>query len=110
MPSAQRELSARPLRRGPPPSRARRGPDALLMSAEARSLTAMDSESWIIATDSGSYWGRSWGADGVTFVRANAHRYPSRAQAASKIAELGESGDERAYHPEQVPPGRRYRY
>lgn len=70
----------------------------------------MDPQNWIIATDSGSYWGRSWGADGVTFVRANAHRYPSREQAASKIAELVASGDARAYHVEQVPPGHRYRY
>ena len=84
--------------------------DALLMSGAARNLTRMDSENWIIATDSGSYWGRSWGADGVTFVRANAHRYPSHEKAASKIAELAESGDVRAYHVEQVGPGRRYRY
>ena len=86
------------------------GPDGLLMSAATRSLRAMDSESWIIATDSGSYWGRSWGADGVTFVRANAHRYDSHAQAAAKITELAADGDERSYHVEQVGPGRRYRY
>ena len=84
--------------------------DALLMSLAGRSLTGMDSENWIVATDSGSYWGRSWGAEGVTFVRANAHQYSSRAQAASKIAELAASGDERAYHVEQIPSGRRYRY
>jgi hypothetical protein len=70
----------------------------------------MDCEDWIIATDSGSYWGRSWGADGVTFVRANAHRYPSHEQATAKIAELAAHGDERAYHVEQVGLGRRYRY
>ena len=70
----------------------------------------MDSENWIIATDSGSYWGKSWGADGVTFVRANAHQYPSQAHAESKIAELAAGGDERTYHVEQVPSGRRYRY
>lgn len=85
-------------------------PHALLVSAAARSLTVMDSEDWIIATDSGSYWGRSWGTEGVTFVRANAHRYDSRDQAAAKITELVAHGDERAYHVEQVGPGRRYRY
>jgi hypothetical protein len=67
----------------------------------------MDSMSWIIATDSGSYWGRSFGADGVTFVRANAYQYASAELAAAKIAALAASGDARAYHVEALPPGRR---
>lgn len=70
----------------------------------------MDSMSWIIATDSGSYWGRSFGADGVTFVRANAYRYASPELAAVRIDELAASGDTRAYHVEMSPPTRRSRY
>jgi hypothetical protein len=70
----------------------------------------MDSMSWIIATDSGSYWGRSFGADGATFVRANAYQFASRELAAARIAELVAAGDTRAYHVEALPPGRRSRY
>ncbi|HZP49604.1 hypothetical protein [Actinocrinis sp.] len=70
----------------------------------------MGSEDWIVATDTGSYWGRSWGADGVTFVRANAYRYPSREQAAAKIDELVAGGDARDYHVEAIALGRRSRY
>ena len=71
---------------------------------------AMDSTSWIIATDSGSYWGRSFGADGVTFVRANAFQYASAELAAAQIAALAASGDTRAYHVEVLPPRRGSRY
>ena len=70
----------------------------------------MDSTSWIIATDSGSYWGKSWGADGVTFVKANAYQYSSPGHAAARIAELVAGGDVRTYHVEALPPGRRSRY
>jgi hypothetical protein len=70
----------------------------------------MDSEDWIVATDTGSYWGKSWGADGVTFVRANAYRYLSRELATAKIDELVAGGDTRDYHVEAIPPGRRSRY
>jgi hypothetical protein len=80
------------------------------MSVQTRSLADMDSESWIIATASGSYWGKSWGADGVTFVKANAYHYTSREQAAKTIAELLAGGDAREYHIEVLPPGRRQRY
>lgn len=70
----------------------------------------MDSENWIVATGTGSYWGKSWGADGVTYVRANAYRYSSHEQASAKIAELVAAGDVREYHVEALPPGRRSRY
>lgn len=70
----------------------------------------MDSMSWIIATDSGSYWGKSFGADGVTFVRANAYHYASPELAAVRIGELAAGGDTRAYHVETSPPTRRSRY
>lgn len=70
----------------------------------------MDSMSWIIATDSGSYRGKSFGADGVTFVRANAHRFASPELAAACIDELAASGDPRSYHVEISPPMRRSRY
>jgi len=80
------------------------------MLSMRHSLTGMDPEDWIVATDTGSYWGRSWGADGVTFVKANAYRYSSREQASAKIAELAAAGDARDYHVEALPPGRRSRY
>lgn len=67
----------------------------------------MDSTSWIIATDAGSYWGKSFGADGVTFVRANAYQFGTRELAAARIAELVAAGDVRAYHVEALPPGRK---
>jgi hypothetical protein len=70
----------------------------------------MDSMSWIIATDSGSYWGKSFGADGVTFVRANAYQYASPELAASRIDELVAGGDSRTYHVEVSLPTRRSRY
>jgi hypothetical protein len=70
----------------------------------------MDSTSWIIATDSGSYWGRSFGADGVTYVMANAYRYNSAELAAAQIATLAAAGDTRSYHVEVLPTGRRSRY
>ena len=70
----------------------------------------MDSMSWIIATDSGSYWGKSFGADGVTFVRANAYQYASPELATSRINELVAGGDSRSYHVELSPPTRRSRY
>jgi hypothetical protein len=70
----------------------------------------MDPENWIIATNTGSYWGKSWGADGLTYVRANAYCYSSREHAAKMIAQLVASGDERDYHVEALPPGRRSRY
>jgi hypothetical protein len=70
----------------------------------------MDTESWIIATDSGSYRGISFGADGVTYVQANACRFDSPEQAAARIAELAAAGDTRNYHVEALPSGRkRYR-
>jgi hypothetical protein len=67
----------------------------------------MDSTSWIIATDAGGYWGKSFGKDGVTFVRANAYQYTSRESAAAQIAELAAAGDSRAYHVEPSPPTRK---
>jgi hypothetical protein len=67
----------------------------------------MDSTSFIIATDSGGFWGRSFGADGVTFVRSNAYKFDSAELAAAHITELAASGDTRAYHVEQLPPGRK---
>lgn len=67
----------------------------------------MDSTSWIIATDAGGYWGKSFGKDGVTFVRANAYQYASRELATARIAELVAAGDSRAYHVEAAAPVRR---
>ncbi|HET9173004.1 MAG TPA: hypothetical protein VFN97_26490 [Actinospica sp.] len=67
----------------------------------------MDSTSFIIATDSGSFRGRSFGADGVTYVRSNAYKYDSPELAAACIAELTAAGDTRAYHIEALPAGRR---
>jgi len=67
----------------------------------------MDSMSFIIATDSGGFWGRSFGADGVTFVRSNAYKYDTVELAASGIADLTAAGDPRSYHVEALPPGRR---
>lgn len=67
----------------------------------------MDSTSFIIATDSGGFWGRSFGADGVTYVRSNAYKYDSSELAAAFIAELVAAGDVRSYHVEALPPGRR---
>jgi hypothetical protein len=67
----------------------------------------MDPTSFIIATDSGSYWGRSFGADGLTYVRSNAYKYDSPEQAAARIVELAAGGDTRAYHVEALPPGRK---
>lgn len=67
----------------------------------------MDSTSWIIATDAGSYWGKSFGRDGVTFVRANAFQYDSQELAAAQIAALVAAGDSRAYHVEASTPNRR---
>ena len=67
----------------------------------------MDSTSFIIATNSGSFWGRSFGAEGVTYVRSNAHKYDSPEQAAARIAELAAAGDTRDYHVEALPAGRR---
>jgi hypothetical protein len=64
--------------------------------------------SWIIATDAGSYWGKSWGADGITFVKANAYRYTSRENAAKCIAELAGTEHARAFHVEELPPGRKW--
>jgi hypothetical protein len=65
----------------------------------------MDSTSFIIATDSGGFRGRSFGADGVTFVRSNAYKFDSPELAADRITELAASGDTRTYHVEQLPPG-----
>lgn len=70
----------------------------------------MDSDNWIIATETGSYWGKAWGADGVTFVKANAYRYASRDLARAKIAELSAGGDVREFHIMAVVPGRRMWY
>jgi hypothetical protein len=67
----------------------------------------MDSTSFIIATDSGGFWGRSFGADGVTYVRSNAYKYDSQELAAARIAELVGGGDTRDYHVEALPAGRR---
>ena len=69
----------------------------------------MDSTSFIIATDSGSFRGKSFGVDGVTYVRSNAYTYDSPELAAAHIAELAALGDTRAYHVEALPP-RRKRY
>jgi hypothetical protein len=66
------------------------------------------SASWIIATDSGSYWGRSWGADGITFVKANAYRYDSPELAAQRIGELKAKDGTRTFHVEELPPGKRW--
>jgi hypothetical protein len=63
---------------------------------------------WIIASDSESYWGRSWGVDGFTFVRANAYRYPSPETAAACIAELNAGGNTFVLHVEELPPRRKY--
>jgi hypothetical protein len=65
--------------------------------------------SWIVASDSNSYWGKSWGADGLTFVRANAYRYSSPDSAAACIAELRAAGNTVALHIEELPAGRKYR-
>jgi hypothetical protein len=70
----------------------------------------MDSMSFIIATDTRGYWGRSFGADGVTFVMANAYRYSTPELAAAQIAALTASGDTRAYAVKMFPAGRRTRY
>jgi hypothetical protein len=67
----------------------------------------MDSMSFIIATDSGGFWGRSFGADGVTYVRSNAFKYDSPELAAARIAALVAGGDTRDYHVEALPAGRR---
>lgn len=67
----------------------------------------MDSTSWIIATDTGSYWGKSFGQDGVTFVRANAYQFNSVELATARIAELAAAGDARSYHVEASAPARR---
>ncbi|WP_034263694.1 hypothetical protein [Actinospica robiniae] len=67
----------------------------------------MDSTSFIIATDTGGFWGRSFGADGVTFVRSNAYKFDSVELAAARIAQLAAAGDTRSYHVEALPPGRR---
>jgi hypothetical protein len=67
----------------------------------------MDSTNYIIATDAGGFWGRSFGADGVTFVRSNAYKYDSVELAAARIADLAAAGDTRVYHVEALPPGRR---
>jgi len=67
----------------------------------------MDSTSWIIATDAGSYWGKSFGKDGVTFVRANAYQYASRELATAQIAELVAAGDSHTYHVEASGPVRK---
>lgn len=69
----------------------------------------MDSTSWIIATDRGSYWGRSFGADGVTYVMANAYRYYSAELATAQITKLAASGDTRTYRIEALPAGRKWR-
>lgn len=69
----------------------------------------MDSTSFIIATDSGSFWGRSFGADGATYVRSNAYTFASPELASARIVELAAAGDTRAYHVEALPP-RRKRY
>ena len=64
--------------------------------------------SWIIASDSDSYWGRCWGVDGMTFVRANAYRYSSPERAAACIADLAAAGSTAALHVEELPGRRRY--
>lgn len=70
----------------------------------------MDSISFIIATDTRGYWGRSFGADGVTFVMANAYRYNTPELAAAQIAALAASGDTRTYAVKLLPAGRKTRY
>jgi hypothetical protein len=65
--------------------------------------------SWIVASNSESYWGKSWGADGMTYVRANAYRYSSPDSAAACIAELKAAGSKVALHVEELPAGRKYR-
>lgn len=67
----------------------------------------MNSTSFIIATDQGSFRGRSFGADGVTYVRSNAFKYDSAELANAHIAELAAAGDTRDYHVEALPAGRR---
>ncbi|HEV2343189.1 MAG TPA: hypothetical protein VGS97_03785 [Actinocrinis sp.] len=67
----------------------------------------MDSTNWIIATNTGSYWGKSFGKDGVTFVRANAYQYDSRELATAQITQLAAAGDTRDYHVEPSYPNRR---
>jgi hypothetical protein len=67
----------------------------------------MDSTSWIIATDAGSYWGKSFGKDGFTFVRANAYQFASRELASARIAELLAADNSRAYHIEASAPVRK---
>lgn len=69
----------------------------------------MDSISWIIATDAGSYWGKSWGADGVTFVKANAYRYATLQLAADRISELTAEGGTHSFHIEELPSSRKWR-
>ncbi|MBR7838680.1 hypothetical protein KDL01_35760 [Actinospica durhamensis] len=64
--------------------------------------------SWIIASDSDSYWGRCWGVDGLTFVRANAYRYPTAESAAACIADLQAAGTTAVLHVEQSSLRRRY--
>jgi hypothetical protein len=64
---------------------------------------------WIIASDSDTYWGKSWGVDGLTFVRANAYRYASPDRATACITELRAAGNAGAFHIEELPAGRRYR-
>jgi hypothetical protein len=64
--------------------------------------------SWIIASNSDRYWGKSWGVDGLTYVRANAYRYPSPDSAAACIAELRAAGNTFALRIEELPPGRKY--
>jgi hypothetical protein len=67
----------------------------------------MNSTSFIIATNSGSFWGRSFGAEGVTYVRSNAYKYDSEELAAARIAGLVAGGDTRDYHVEALPASRR---
>ena len=64
--------------------------------------------SWIIASNSDRYWGKSWGVDGLTYVRANAYRYSSPDSAAACIAELRAAGNTAALHVEELPPRRKY--
>jgi hypothetical protein len=64
--------------------------------------------SWIIASDSDSYWGRCWGVDGLTYVRANAYRYPSPTSAAKALADLNAAGGKAVLHVEELGLRRRY--
>lgn len=48
------------------------------------------------------------GADGITFVKANAYRYASPELAAQCIADLAAKGTTRAFHVEELPPGRKW--